>query len=658
MANSESRKLMVDVVARIDKLEKAMGRAASVTDKSMGQVEKRAKTMVVRVDQSFRDLASNFGKGLLAGLGAAGIGGITAAIANVTRSFADLGREAKTAGLGVEDFQKWRYVADQNRIGIDAMTDGFKELSLRADEYIATAGKSGSAAESFRRLGLSPAEVKERLKDPSKFMLELIDRTQRLKDTAAGVRIFDELFGGQGGEQFVRLIEQGRGGINATLAEASKMGAVFDANFIQRADEVDRKFQQLATSMSVGVKGAIVEAARSLEYFISSFNAMEEKTLSGLNAELSVLKTRKEQLQTEKGGTGDGVLKWIGKDAASQEVYVDDQISKIQAEIDKRGPIKLPAQIDPGPAYKPLAAPVTGGAKKTDADRAADKAEKKYERERKAVTDLIKELEFEAALVGKSALQKEQMTAVRRAGAAATEEEKTKIEAVVESTYRQNEALEKTKERMEELKDAGREFAGTLVSGLLEGKKASEVLSDAIGQLGQKLLNSGLDSLFGMGGGGGGLFGSLFSGLGGGGAFPSAPGVGLWSEGGYTGAGGKYEPAGVVHKGEYVMDAATVRKAGGPAAMDAMRRGLRGYADGGYVGAMPAMKAPRMPNLTMPGVTNNSSPSYAPVWNIDARGADVAAVARLEQIVARQNAEFSANVLQTMRTAKKTRNWI
>lgn len=52
--------------------------------------------------------------------------------------------------------------------------------------------------------------------------------------------------------------------------------------------------------------------------------------------------------------------------------------------------------------------------------------------------------------------------------------------------------------------------------------------------------------------------------------------------GGYTGAGGKYQPAGVVHRGEYVFDAAATRRAG-VANLDRMHRGLRGYADGGYV---------------------------------------------------------------------------
>ncbi|HET7407967.1 MAG TPA: hypothetical protein VFJ21_12645 [Mycobacteriales bacterium] len=57
----------------------------------------------------------------------------------------------------------------------------------------------------------------------------------------------------------------------------------------------------------------------------------------------------------------------------------------------------------------------------------------------------------------------------------------------------------------------------------------------------------------------------------------------VFSEGGYTGPGPRLQPAGVVHAGEFVMDAATVDAAGGPAAMYEMRRRLRGYESGGYV---------------------------------------------------------------------------
>jgi len=46
-----------------------------------------------------------------------------------------------------------------------------------------------------------------------------------------------------------------------------------------------------------------------------------------------------------------------------------------------------------------------------------------------------------------------------------------------------------------------------------------------------------------------------------------------FSEGGYTGAGGKYEPAGVVHKGEVVWSQADIRRFGGVSAVEGLRTG-------------------------------------------------------------------------------------
>jgi phage-related minor tail protein len=106
------------------------------------------------------------------------------------------------------------------------------------------------------------------------------------------------------------------------------------------------------------------------------------------------------------------------------------------------------------------------------------------------------------------------------------------------------------------------------------------------------------------------VLGSLFGGATGWGAagnwLAANPGgyIGLWDEGGYTGPGGKYEAAGIVHKGEYVLDADTVMRAGGPHALDGLRKGLRGYADGGFVGA-PVAPAANQNSRTAPIVNLN-----------------------------------------------------
>lgn len=123
---------------------------------------------------------------------------------------------------------------------------------------------------------------------------------------------------------------------------------------------------------------------------------------------------------------------------------------------------------------------------------------------------------------------------------------------------------------------------GTAFLQMLQ-KMAADALA---AQLAKKLFGD-----FDSGGGIGGIFGALFKGISagvGGGvgsataADVAAAGDGLMflADGGYTGAGGKYDLAGFVHRGEYVINADATKRLG---------RGfldrLNGYAEGGYVGA-------------------------------------------------------------------------
>ncbi|MNJ19118.1 Prophage tail length tape measure protein [compost metagenome] len=122
---------------------------------------------------------------------------------------------------------------------------------------------------------------------------------------------------------------------------------------------------------------------------------------------------------------------------------------------------------------------------------------------------------------------------------------------------------------------------------------AKSILADMARIAVRQASSSALSGLFGLvstaasaylGGGNGmaaGSAGAISSNLGASQAgYSSAYG---FDAGGYTGDGGKYEPAGIVHKGEVVIRKEVVQQPG-------MRRYLelinkRGYADGGYVGS-------------------------------------------------------------------------
>jgi len=87
----------------------------------------------------------------------------------------------------------------------------------------------------------------------------------------------------------------------------------------------------------------------------------------------------------------------------------------------------------------------------------------------------------------------------------------------------------------------------------------------------------------------GSILGSVFSSFGGAaagaaggttGAMGMSTSYAAYDDGGYTGAGGKHDPAGIVHKGEFVFTKEATQRIGVSNLYDMMR----GYATGGYVG--------------------------------------------------------------------------
>lgn len=97
------------------------------------------------------------------------------------------------------------------------------------------------------------------------------------------------------------------------------------------------------------------------------------------------------------------------------------------------------------------------------------------------------------------------------------------------------------------------------------------------------------------------------------GAYTSAAANVGFDSGGYTGDGGKYEPKGVVHGGEFVF----TKEATSSLGVDnlyALMRSAQGYADGGFVGRAP------MYGLNSGSGANGSAPVIKTIVNVEANG--------------------------------------
>ena len=176
-------------------------------------------------------------------------------------------------------------------------------------------------------------------------------------------------------------------------------------------------------------------------------------------------------------------------------------------------------------------------------------------------------------------------------GVPITAELAMQVRHLTEQWQQADTALAMAAERHEEFQGQLGEFRSLsedVFDGLITGALTFE---DALAKIGAKLLDLTLDKSFerfwngaGGAGSGGGLGGAV-------GRFLGAIG---FDAGGYTGPGGRKTPAGIVHKGEVVWSQADVRRAGGVGMVEAMRRGVAGYANGGPV--MPRV-APQVPDV-------------------------------------------------------------
>lgn len=163
------------------------------------------------------------------------------------------------------------------------------------------------------------------------------------------------------------------------------------------------------------------------------------------------------------------------------------------------------------------------------------------------------------------------------------------------------------------------------IGGMGNGLQAA---TNGLGQFGSGLSQFGATLSKAMGGSTGGMnAGGIFSSLSGAGwnmdILGSSPQVlgavmrgswGLWNDGGYTGPGGKYDPAGIVHRGEIVWSQADIARWGGVQAVEKLRLAPRGYSDGGVVGGSVGRAA-------MAAANSNTASRPAANFNISLDGA-------------------------------------
>lgn len=501
------------------KFDQGLGRAGITAKRWEGDT----RQTLGRVDRSFSTTFGNIAKGAGSAVMALGRAGLAGAVAGVvggglfstlketSRALADIGDKARQAGVDVEAFQELAAVARANRLEVDDLSAAMRELQLRADEFISSAGKSGSAAEAFQRIGYTVADLKEALADPSALLSEIIGKVQTL-DRAAQIRVFDELFGGDG-ERLIRLLDQGEAGIQRIVEHARTAGQVFDEQLIQRAAELDQAISSAAATVGSELQGAIANAGWQLYNFIQQFQAFENRTnssldqsmrdlgLERLNLENEILQIQRDQAET--GGVNAMIAETRINDARARLQQLADEERQILEILERRKPptITAPKMDMPGTGATwedfgtTFAAPAGGRGRSSATSATREQTD--------ATQELIVRLREELAAIGANASQQRIANELKAAGVDLNSAAGQEIASLVQAIESERLAYETLQDAVATASDLTRDFVGGLVSDLRNGVSGAEALSNAFGRLGDRLLDMALDQAIN------GLFASL-----------------------------------------------------------------------------------------------------------------------------------------------------
>lgn len=243
-----------------------------------------------------------------------------------------------------------------------------------------------------------------------------------------------------------------------------------------------------------------------------------------------------------------------------------------------------------------------------------------------------------ASAIEQARKEAELLAAAERAGIELTPDLRNRITELATGYAQTAENARKTREEIERAAQAQAEFGDTARSAFVGMMTRAHDFHSALNMVLNKLIemaaNKAFTTIFESGGGAGGGFFGWLGGLMG------------FAGGGYTGDGGKHEPAGVVHRGEFVFSKETVQRLGADNLERLHTSAKKGYASGGLVdGPAKALMAASgrsgvAAGLSAPAITIN-----APV-TVNATGGSPEQNADLAQQVADQTERMFRGIIR------------
>lgn len=555
MAATDLERLVVQLSADFRSYENAMAKASGITRAQLKQIKAEAGQAGAIAATAFDGASKGVARyGTQATAAARQAGALRAQTGNLAAQFQDIavqlqgGQSPFTIALQ-QGSQISQVLGGKGARGaVTALSGAFASLlSPVSLATIALIAAGGAAVQFFGSLLSDGAEAQQSLEDQAKLVRDLasewgdavpaiaayadqLERAQRATELQQGGDAAIAALYGDAREQVAGLSDQLvqlRGDLELTGAPLDQISALQSAfNDLAGAIEENQATAQDAERVQAALLALIESGIGDVSAFASAFDVLAGSlarvaqdaqatrvAVSGAAGALQAFAAA----EAARRGTADALGARAGflseqerlNGLTADQLALEREIAAVRADAAEAG-VAIGSADAARIAADRLAAEA---ARRAPAPRAAGgggraSAAPDIDREREAVAKLIEALAFEQSLIGLSAVEREKANQLRRAGAAATEQEREQIAAIVDATYAETEALRASEEAMERLRGLSRDVLGGLFEDLRNGASAADLLAGALNRVAENLVTAGIDGLVtGFGRPAGGLFG-------------------------------------------------------------------------------------------------------------------------------------------------------
>lgn len=259
---SDDAILLAQIDARMNRLDAALNKAVGASNTSARRIERRFQTMNSNLDRSFQRLQ----RGAAAALGALGVGISAQAFGRLLSDSLQLAETlddtARTANIGVEAFQEWRFAATQNGVATERFDRALQQLNSNVGIFINTGG--GPAARAFQQLGLAQDIMSGELRGTENILMAVVEAFDNIPDAAQRAGLASQIMGQRYGREMTRIMSQGSDTIRQYAGRARELGLVLGGDVVRRGAEANATLRAMRESVGLRATQEVLEHTDAL----------------------------------------------------------------------------------------------------------------------------------------------------------------------------------------------------------------------------------------------------------------------------------------------------------------------------------------------------------------------------------------------------------